>query len=125
MESNSPACACPMGKTIAERLMITFRTDRIVGHFLLSQRTRRQSYLAALTIAMPHGPSPTLMRCNSRRDFKSTTETSFEAPFAVYSFDPVGSSAIPQARFPTGIVVVILLSAVSIIATPFPRPVDT
>src|SRR5437867_6442286 len=33
--------------------------------------------------AMPQGPSPTLIRRNSLRDFTSTRETSFEAPFAV------------------------------------------
>src|SRR6266513_3703619 len=54
------------------------------------------------TDAMPQGPSPTLMRRSSLRDFTSTTETSFDAPFAVSRFDPVGSSAIPQARLPTG-----------------------
>src|SRR5439155_17205930 len=82
-------------------------------------------YLAPLTIAMPQGPSPTLMRRNSLRDFTSTTETSFDAPFAVYSFDPVGSSAIPQARFPTGIIVATSFLSVSITATVFPRPVET
>src|SRR5882724_944762 len=43
----------------------------------------RKDYFAAFTIAMPHGPSPTLIRRNSLRDFTSTTETSFDAPFAV------------------------------------------
>jgi hypothetical protein len=43
----------------------------------------RRAYFAALTIAMPHGPSPTLIRRNSLRDFTSITETSFDAPFAV------------------------------------------
>jgi hypothetical protein len=41
------------------------------------------AYFAALTIAIPQGPSPTLIRRNSLRDFTSTTETSFDAPFAV------------------------------------------
>src|SRR5207248_2495070 len=75
----------------------------------------RRNYFAAFTIAIPHGPSPTLMRRNSFRDFTSTTDTSFEAPFAVYSFDPLGSSAIPQARFPTGIIA-------TIDSSPFPSP---
>jgi hypothetical protein len=43
----------------------------------------RGVYLAALTTAMPHGPSSTFIRRSSLRDFTSTTETSFEAPFAV------------------------------------------
>ena len=34
----------------------------------------------------------------------STTETSLEGPLAVYSFLPSGVSAIPQGRWPTGIV---------------------
>jgi len=34
-------------------------------------------------VVIPHGPSPTLMRRSSLRDFISTTETSFDAPFAV------------------------------------------
>ena len=41
------------------------------------------AYFAALTIAIPQGPSPTLMRRSSLRDFRSTTETSFDAPLAV------------------------------------------
>ena len=41
------------------------------------------AYFEAVTMAMPHGPSPTLMRRNSFRDFTSTTETSLDAPFAV------------------------------------------
>jgi hypothetical protein len=43
----------------------------------------RWNYFAAFTAAIPHGPSPTLIRRNSLRDFTSTTETSFDAPFAV------------------------------------------
>src|SRR6266403_295891 len=35
------------------------------------------------TDAIPQGPSPTLMRRSSLRDFTSTTETSFDAPLAV------------------------------------------
>src|SRR6266545_480088 len=35
------------------------------------------------TDAMLQGPSPTLMRFSSLRDFRSTTETSFDAPLAV------------------------------------------
>src|SRR6266513_5581704 len=35
------------------------------------------------TIVIPHGPSPALTRPSSLRDFTSTTETSFDAPFAV------------------------------------------
>ncbi len=45
--------------------------------------TRRRDYFAALTMAIPHGPLPTLMRFNSLRIFRSTTDTSSEAPFAV------------------------------------------
>ena len=40
-------------------------------------------HFAALTMAIPHGPSSTLIRRSSLRDLRSTTETSFDAPFAV------------------------------------------
>jgi hypothetical protein len=40
-------------------------------------------YFAAGTMAMPHGPLPTLIRFNSLRAFTSTTDTSSDAPFAV------------------------------------------
>jgi hypothetical protein len=40
-------------------------------------------YFAGFTIAMPHGPLPTLTRFNSLRAFTSTTDTSSDAPFAV------------------------------------------
>jgi hypothetical protein len=43
----------------------------------------RPNYFVALTIATPHGPSPTSIRRNSLRDFTSTAETPFDAPFAV------------------------------------------
>src|SRR5206468_9374428 len=106
-------------------------------------RPQRPFYFAAFTTAIPQGPSPTLIRRSSLRDFTSTTETSFDAPFAVYSFEPLGSSAIPQARLPTGIIATIDSSpspspraerrgdrcasafCVSITATAFPRPVET
>ena len=38
--------------------------------------------------------SPTLVRRISLRDLRSTMEMSFEAPLAVYSLDPVVSSAM-------------------------------
>src|SRR5256885_15951703 len=43
------------------------------------------------TDAMPQGPSPTLMRRSSLRDFTSTTETSVDAPLAGEIFVPLGS----------------------------------
>ncbi len=43
----------------------------------------RTAYFAAFTIAMPKSPSPALIRPNSLRDFRSTTDTSFDLPFAV------------------------------------------
>jgi hypothetical protein len=74
---------------------------------------------------MPQGPSPTLMRPSSLRNFTSITETSFDAPFAVYKFEPAGLRAIPQTRFPTGTVAASSFFCVSMIAIALPLPVET
>src|SRR5206468_10871002 len=46
----------------------------------------------------PQGPSPALIVVNTRPEDASMTETSFDKPFAVYSFLPSAVIPIPQGR---------------------------
>src|SRR2546423_9741491 len=72
-------------------------------------RATARRYFAALTIAIPQGPSPTLMRRISLRDFKSTTETSFDAL----------SSPVKFLQKPKGFVIIILIFGAPPIAGAF------
>src|ERR1700677_2112724 len=55
-------------------------------------------------IAMPQGLEPALIRDTSLSVFKSTTETSFEGPFAANRNLPSGEMPMPQGRAPALIV---------------------
>lgn len=62
------------------------------------EKSRRQSY----GTATPHGRWPTLIVVTTRFVDASTTETSFDIPFAVYTYRPSREIATPHGRFPTG-----------------------
>ena len=69
-----------------------------------------------------HGLSPALMRTVTDRESTSTTATSFDGPFAVYSVRPSGDIAMPHGRSPTSIVDATVFVLVSMMATLLPRP---
>jgi hypothetical protein len=76
-------------------------------------------------MATPQGIFPTGMVLITCSFFVSTTLTSLDGPFAVYSLLPSGVSAMPQGRCPTLTDPMILLVAGSITRTVPPRPVAT
>ena len=55
-------------------------------------------------IAIPQGLDPALIRDTSLFVFKSTTETSFDGPFAANRNLPSGEMPMPQGRAPTWMV---------------------
>src|SRR5271165_3977388 len=64
----------------------------------------RAAHWASGTTATPQGPVPALTRAISFLASRSTTDTSFDGPLAVYRILPSGESAIPHGRAPTLIV---------------------
>src|SRR5687767_15633670 len=77
------------------------------------------------TVATPHGDRPTETFASTVSVSVSTTETSFDGPFAVYSRVPSGLKASPHGLVPTATEPTGLLVFVSIETTVPPRPVVT
>src|SRR6478609_1258142 len=75
------------------------------------------------TTMAPQGLSPAGIRDSTLKLVASTTDTSLEFPFAVYSTSPRGLSDTPQGRGPTSTVLSTLPVAISSSIRFLPRPV--
>ena len=76
-------------------------------------------------IAIPHGVLPTLIVATTFSDAVSTTDTSFDGPFAVYKNLPSDVSPIPHGRAPTRTLATTRAAARSTTDTVPARPIAT